>query len=82
MKATTVTKKGQITIPKVIREQLVLKEGDKELNKLEGNIAIIKKIPSIFDLQGSVKVPKEVGNLSWKEIEKRAHDYMVKKAGF
>lgn len=82
MNATTVTKKGQITIPKVIREQLILKEGDKVLIKLEGDRAIIKKIPSIFDLQGSVKIPKKVRNLSWKEIEKRAHDYMAKKAGF
>jgi len=79
MSTTTITKKGQITIPILIRKQLSLKKGDKVAVKFEDKKAIIRKIPSIFDLRGSVPTPEEVKKLSWKEIEKKAHDDMVKK---
>ena len=48
MSITTITKKGQITIPKAIREHLSLKERDKLLVKLNGNKATIEKIPSFY----------------------------------
>jgi len=79
MSTTTVTKKGQITIPKPVREQLGLKEGDKVIVKFDGKKTFIRKIPSIFDLQSSVPVPEDVRKLSWKEMEKKTHDYMAKK---
>ena len=37
------TKKGQVTIPKVLREQLEIKEGDEIIFELEGNVARFKK---------------------------------------
>lgn len=79
MSTTTITRKGQITVPKLIREKLALKGGDKVVVKFEGKKAIIRKIPSIFDLQGSVSIPEDARKLSWKEIEKKSHDYMAKK---
>lgn len=79
MSITTITKKGQITIPKKIRESLALKEKDKILVKLNGNKAIIQKIPSLFELQGAVRVSENVKNLTWKDIEKKAHQAQAKK---
>jgi len=79
MSTTTITKKGQITIPKQIREKLGLKEGDKVIVKFDGKKTFIRKIPSIFSLQDSVPVPEDIKKLSWKEIEKKTHDYMAKK---
>jgi antitoxin PrlF len=79
MSTTTVTKKGQITIPKHIREQLGLKEGDKVLVKFQEGKIFVRKITSIFDLEGSVRVPEKVKKLGWKEVEKKAHEYMAKR---
>lgn len=42
--------------------------------RVDGDKAIIKKIPALLNMQGSVKIPEGVKNLTWKEIEKRAHD--------
>jgi len=67
------TKKGQVTIPKEVRKALSLKEKDKVLIRAEGEKAIIEKIPSLLEMQGSVVIPKKAKGLSWKEIEKRAH---------
>jgi len=79
MSTTTVTKKGQITIPKPIRDRLGLKEGDKVIAKFCENEVYIRKITSIFDLEGSVRVPEKVKKLGWKEIEKKAHENMAKR---
>ena len=79
MSTTTITKKGQITIPKSVREKLRLREGDKVIVKFSGGKAFVRKIPSIFDLEASVSVPEDVRKLSWKEIEKKAHDHMAKR---
>ncbi len=79
MSITTITKKGQITIPKIIREHLSLKEKDKLLVRLDGNKAVIQKIPSLLKLRGSVRIPASVKDLSWKEIEKKAHKAQAEK---
>jgi AbrB family looped-hinge helix DNA binding protein len=79
MSITTITKKGQITIPIAIRKHLSLKEKDKLLVKLNGNKATIEKIPSFLELRGSVKTPASVKGLSWKEIEKKAHQAQAEK---
>lgn len=79
MSTTTVTKKGQITIPKPVRDRLGLKEGDKVIVKFSENKVYIRKITSIFDLEGSVRVPEKVKKLGWKEIEKEAHENMAKR---
>ena len=54
---TTITRKGQITIPKKIRETLKLKEGEKleiEFNKKEGLIQL-RLLPDILEIAGTFK---------------------------
>jgi len=41
---SSISSKGQVTIPKKIREELGIKEGDKVIFLLDGDRAIIKKI--------------------------------------
>jgi len=79
MSTTTVTKKGQITIPKSVRERLGLKEGDKVLVKFHEGKVFIRKVTSIFDFGGSVMVPEKVKKLGWKEVEKKAHENIAKR---
>lgn len=68
MGITSVTKKGQMTIPADIRRALDIKERDRVEVKIKGNTAIIKKVTSAADLRGSVDVGKKRG-ADWKKIE-------------
>jgi AbrB family looped-hinge helix DNA binding protein len=53
MTEVSVTRKGQVTIPKELREKFGIEEGTKvEIVEEQGVIAI-RKLPSIFDLSGS-----------------------------
>ncbi len=80
MSITTITKKGQITIPKVIRDKLAIKENDKLSVKLIGDKAVIEKIPYLLELESSIKTSKAQKRISWKEIERRTHEDQAKKA--
>ena len=73
---TTITKKGQITIPKEIREILELEEGKKleiEFEKRKGEIKI-KPAPDILDLAGTFKPKRKIIN-AVKLREKMAKMY-------
>ncbi len=61
MEEATVTSKGQITIPKPVRDQLHLEAGSKVLFLLEENEVILK--PKVKDpLQGLLNLRKK-----WEE---------------
>jgi AbrB family looped-hinge helix DNA binding protein len=56
MSMSVLTKKGQTTIPKDIRNFLDLAPNDKILYLMEGNKVVIKPLKgNILDLKGSVK---------------------------
>jgi len=80
MGITTITKKGQITIPKSIRDKLAINDNDRLSVKLVGNKAIIEKISSLLELESSIKATKDRKKLSWKEIERKTHEDQAKKA--
>jgi AbrB family looped-hinge helix DNA binding protein len=57
MSMSVLTKKGQTTIPKDIRNFLNLAPNDKILYLMEGNKVVIKPLKgNILDLKGSVKI--------------------------
>ncbi|MGH3103254.1 MAG: AbrB/MazE/SpoVT family DNA-binding domain-containing protein [Gaiellaceae bacterium] len=67
------TSKGQITIPKPVRDALKLKEGDQVLFRvLEGEKAILARTPNLLDLAGSVPVPPKLRGVPWEDIRRRA----------
>lgn len=68
----TVTSKGQITIPRRVREGLHLQEGDQVLFEVADGRAILAKTPDLLDLAGVVKVPKGKQGIPWAEIRKQA----------
>jgi antitoxin PrlF len=71
--AARLTSKGQITIPKSVREALNLKEGDQVVFRVvEGARAILARTPDLLELAGAVPVAPEVRGLAWDEIRRRA----------
>jgi AbrB family looped-hinge helix DNA binding protein len=71
--AARLSSKGQITIPKSVREALKLQEGDQVVFRLvEGERAILARTPNLLDLAGSVPVPGEARGRSWGAIRRRA----------
>jgi len=53
---STVTRKGQVTIPKLVRDRLGVKQGEKVLFVLRGDEIVLKVIRgNILDLKGTVR---------------------------
>ncbi len=63
-----VTSKGQVTIPKAIRSELGITEGDTVMFRLEEQHAVMTRIPDLMELAGSVEVPEDKRGRSWDEI--------------
>jgi len=70
--AAKITSKGQITLPKAVREQLELEPGDRVLFRLAGDRAVLALTPNFLDLAGAVPVPPEKRGASWDEIRREA----------
>ena len=70
--AATVTSKGQITLPKPVRDALGVHEGDRVVFRVLADRAVVARSPSLLDLAGSVPVPAEARGASWPEIRGRA----------
>lgn len=81
---STITKKGQVTIPKPFRDKLQIKEGDSLTFEVKDNILILKREErrSILELGGIAKGRKVgVGNereYAKKMISKRIAKEVLK----
>jgi AbrB family looped-hinge helix DNA binding protein len=65
------TSKGQLTMPKPVRDALGLKEGDRVLFRVEGERAIVARTPDLLALAGTVPVPPELRDVPWEEVRRR-----------
>lgn len=63
-----ITSKGQVTIPKDVRDALQLREGDELLFRVERSRAVIAKTPDFLALAGSVPVPAGKRGTPWDEV--------------
>lgn len=66
--AAKLTSKGQVTVPKAVRDALGLSEGDEVLFHVEGNRAVLARTPDFLSLAGSVAVPANKRNVAWDEV--------------
>jgi antitoxin PrlF len=60
--------KGQVTIPRAVREALELQEGDELIFRVEGARAVIARSPDLLALAGSVSVPAARRGTPWGEV--------------
>lgn len=64
------TSKGQLTVPKPVREALGLEEGDSVVFRVEGRQARLARTPDLLELAGSVSVPAEKRGMPWAEVRR------------
>lgn len=66
--AARITSKGQVTVPKVVREALGIHEGDEVIFRVEGNRAMLARTRDFLALAGSIEVPAAKRNKAWDEV--------------
>jgi antitoxin PrlF len=66
-----ITSKGQVTIPKTVRDALELQPGDELLFRVQRSRAVIAKTPDFLDLAGAVPVPASKRGTQWDEMVRR-----------
>lgn len=69
--AARVTSKGQVTVPKSVRDALGIKDGDEVVFRVEGNRAVLARTPEFLSLAGTVRVPAAKRNVAWDEVIRR-----------
>jgi antitoxin PrlF len=69
--ASRLTSKGQLTVPKPVRDALGLEEGDAVLFRVRGEQALVARTPDLLELAGSIPVPASKRRLPWKEVRRQ-----------
>lgn len=73
------TSKGQVTVPKAVRDALELHDGDELLFRVERSRALLAKTPSFLDLAGAVAVPAAKRGTPWDEVLRKARSERVRR---
>ncbi|MFN8520131.1 MAG: AbrB/MazE/SpoVT family DNA-binding domain-containing protein [Chloroflexota bacterium] len=60
------TSKGQVTVPKQVRDALGIQQGDQLHFRVVGDHAILARTPAFLDLAGSVRVPPGREGVAWE----------------
>ena len=64
--------KGQVTVPKAVRDALGLVEGDKVVFRVEGTRATLARTLDLLELAGAVPVPASKRGVPWDEVRSRS----------
>ncbi len=69
--AARMTSKGQVTIPKAVRDALGLREGDEVVFRVEGTRAVLARTSDLLELAGSVRVPAAKRGAPWDDVRRQ-----------
>ncbi|MBI5308951.1 MAG: AbrB/MazE/SpoVT family DNA-binding domain-containing protein [Planctomycetes bacterium] len=80
MPIAIVTSKGQMTIPKEVRNALNLKPSEKVIIVVEGDHAVIKPLRgNILDIGGSVRIADKEKPIDFKKLREEVKKRVTKK---
>ena len=68
----TVTSKGQVTLPKAVRDHLGLAPGDRVVFRIEGERAVLAKTPDLLELARTVQVPDTKRGTPWDQVRRES----------
>ena len=81
MPIAVLTSKGQMTIPKEVRNALNLKPREKVIIVVEGDQAVIKPLKSnILDIGGSVSIPDKEKPVNFHKVRDEVEKRIAEKA--
>jgi antitoxin PrlF len=63
-----VTSKGQITLPKAVRDALSIEEGDRVVFRVEGGRAMLARTSDLLTLARSIAVPAAKRGAAWSDV--------------
>lgn len=66
--AAKMSSKGQVTVPKPVRDALGLDEGDEVIFRVDGDRAVLARTPDFLSLSGSIAVPAAKRNVAWDDV--------------
>lgn len=69
--AARVSSKGQVTVPKAVREALGVTAGDEIVFRIEGDRALLARTPDFLALGATIQVPAAKRNVAWDEVVRR-----------
>ena len=76
--AAKMSSKGQLTVPKSVRDALGIDEGDEVIFRVEGNRAVLARTPDFLSLAGTIAVPAARRNVPWDDVIRKTHSERVK----
>ncbi len=75
-----ITSKGQVTIPKSVRDALALETGDRVVFRVEQHRAIMARTPDLLEMAGAVEVPAAKRGAAWDDVRSAARNRWAQRA--
>ncbi|MHB1506064.1 MAG: AbrB/MazE/SpoVT family DNA-binding domain-containing protein [Sulfobacillus sp.] len=76
--AARVTSKGQVTIPKAVRDALHLEAGSQVVFRVVGDQAALARTRNFLELAGSISVPATRRSTPWDEVRRQTRKVRAK----
>lgn len=66
-----VTSKGQVTIPKEVRDAIDIAQGDSVIFRIVRDHAVMARTPEFVSLAGAIEISIKKRNVAWGDVLRR-----------